>query len=206
MTFVYIHGYGSTGQAFKAQLLRQMFPSCRLESPTIDYNRLSPYEVYRQLQAIVGNEHPDLILGSSTGGYYALCCTRFFAGPVWCVNPVRDIQATIQQLLPQASPIGENPSPVADAKNSNQTLFQQRLEEYGAFDREIFQQLAPRKGQLHFALSTDDELLGDHGPLLGLFPNYGSVVWKEDCGHRFLRFEELKDAITESLVSHASCR
>ena len=63
----------------------------------------------------------------------------------------------------------------------------------------LFQQLKPRDRQLNFALSTDDELLGDHRPLLDMFPNYGSVVWKDHCGHRFFRFEEMKEPITKSL-------
>ena len=181
-TLMYIHGYGSTGNAVKAQQLHAMFPDARLVAPTFDYDTLTPQEVYRRLQSIVADEKPRLILGSSTGGYYALCCTHFFDGPIWCVNPVRDIVDTIERHLAQG---GDN--------------IAQRLSEYKTFDQQVFQQLKPRDGQLHFALSTDDELLGDHRPLLAMFPNYGSVVWKDRCGHRFFRFEELKEAITNTL-------
>ena len=81
-TMMYIHGYGSTGQATKAQLLQAMFPDARLVSPTFDYNTLRPQEVFHQLQEIVANEKPDLILGSSMGGYYALCTITFYHGTV----------------------------------------------------------------------------------------------------------------------------
>jgi predicted esterase YcpF (UPF0227 family) len=179
---MYIHGYGSTGKAVKAQQLQAMFPDMRLVSPTFDYDSLTPQEVYRQLQKLVIKEQPTLIVGSSTGGYYALCCTNFFDGTVWCVNPVHNIVGTIERHLAQS---GHNIS--------------QRLADYKKFDHEVFQQLKPRDGQLHFALSTDDELLGDHRPLLDMFPNYGTVVWKDHCGHRFFRFDELKEPITKSL-------
>ena len=181
-TLMYIHGYGSTGQAFKAQQLHEMFPDARLLSPTFDYDRTSPQEIFGHLKEIVSAEHPNLIVGSSTGGYYALCATLFYDGPVWCVNPVRDIVTTIERHLAHE---GDN--------------IAQRLSEYKTFDQQVFQQLKPRDGQLHFALSTDDELLGDHHPLLTMFPNYGSVVWKDHCGHRFFRFDELKEPITKSL-------
>lgn len=181
-TLMYIHGYGSTGSATKAQLLHAMFPNARLVSPTFDYDHLPPQEVYRQLQEIIADEKPRLILGSSTGGYYALCCTQFYDGTVWCVNPVRDIVTTIERHLTH--------------EDNN---IAQQLAAYKEFDQQVFQQLKPRDGQLHFALSTDDELLGDHHPLLDLFPNYSSVVWKDHCGHRFFRFDELKESITESL-------
>ena len=186
---MYIHGYGSTGNAVKAQQLQAMFPEARLVAPTFDYDRTPPQQVFDHLKEIVTSEHPDLIVGSSTGGFYALCCTLFYDGTIWCVNPVRNIVATIERHLAHE---GDN--------------IAQQLAAYKEFDRQVFQQLNPRKGQLHFALSTDDELLGDHHPLLTMFPNYGSVVWKDHCGHRFFRFEELKEPIKESLESPVSHR
>ena len=188
-TLMYIHGYGSTGNAVKAQQLQSMFPDARLVAPTFDYDRTPPQQVFDHIKEIVTSEHPNLIVGSSTGGYYALCTTQFYDGSVWCVNPVRDIVATIERHLAQG---GDN--------------IAQQLSEYKIFDRQVFQQLKPHDGQLHFALSTDDELLGNHRPLLTMFPNYGSVVWKDRCGHRFFRFEELKEAITKSLGLSASSR
>ena len=198
-TMMYIHGYGSTGNATKAQLLQAMFPDARLVSPTFDYNTLRPQEVYNQLQEIVANEKPDLILGSSMGGYYALCTTAFYHGTVWCVNPVRDILATIRRLMTENLPDAPELKSIVTARQQGQALLAQLLSEYEMFDRDLFQQLKPLDGQLHFALSTDDELLGDHHPLLDRFPNYGTVVWKDHCGHRFFRFDELKKPITKSL-------
>lgn len=188
-TFLYIHGYGSTGQAMKAQLLREMFPEARVLSPTLDYDHVPPHELFRSLREIISTEQPDLIIGSSMGGYYALCCTQFYRGPVWCVNPVRDILDTLTRIL--SGELRETPEA------------QFMLREYGRFDREVFRQLHPADGQLHFALSTDDELLGDHRPLLNLFPNHGTVIWKDHCGHRFLRFSELKEPLREAGVTKA---
>ena len=189
-SMMYIHGYGSNGEAFKAKELQAMFPDALLVAPTFDYDCLSPNEVYAQLHTLITDCRPDFLVGSSLGGYFALCCTSFFRHPVWCVNPVRDVLAAIS-LLPAAG---------AD------DLMEVRMREYEVFDREVFRRLAPYDGQLHFALSSDDELLGDHRPLLSLFPNYGSVVWKAQCGHRFLRFAELKEEIRVSLLSPESLR
>lgn len=185
-TLMYIHGYGSTGRAMKAQLMQEMFPADTLVAPTFDYARQSPYEVLRQLRDIIDRQQPALILGSSTGGYFALCCTAFYDGPVWCLNPVRDIFGTLRRLAPSLP------------EHEAATLFL-RQQDYETFDRDIFQCLAPRDGQLHFALSTDDELLGDHAPLLLRYPNHGPVVWKEHCGHRFFRFAELQAPLAASL-------
>lgn len=178
---LYIHGYGSTGNAMKAQKLQAMFPEAQVVAPTLDYDHLSPYDILQRLKETVATEQPAFILGSSTGGYYALCCTQFYDGPVWCVNPVRDIFNTLTRIVP--AQLRERPEA------------QVLLREYERFDREVFQRLHPADGQLHFALSTDDELLGDHRPLLELFPNHGTVVWKDHCGHRFYRFEELCECL-----------
>lgn len=187
---LYIHGYGSTGNAHKAKELAAMFPDRTLVAPTFDYNHLDPGEVFRQLREIITREQPDLIVGSSTGGYYALCCTLFYDGPVWCINPVRDVLNTLRHVV---QPL------LASGRKETQAIIDQRMEEYAQFDREVFQQLHPRDGQLHFALSTDDEVLGSHQPLLSRFPNYGSVVWKDHCGHRFFRFDELQADLQASL-------
>lgn len=184
---MYIHGYGSTGKAMKAQLMQEMFPSCTLLAPTFDYARQSPQKVLQELHHIIDSEQPSLILGSSTGGYFALCCAHFYNGPLWCLNPVRDIFETMRRLAPSL------------AKAEAETL-SQRMRDYETFDKEVFQTVHPKDGQLHFALSTDDELLGDHSPLLSRYPNHGKVIWKDNCGHRFLRFTELKESLSESIA------
>ena len=180
MTIMYIHGYGSDGNALKGKMLRAMLPAHRVVSPTFDYDRMTPQAVQALVRKTVEEEGVKMLVGSSFGGYHALCATQFFHGPVWAVNPVSDVEETIRRV-------------VTDADGS-------RLAVYHAFDREVFRrQVAlnqsgrwPEETPLHFALSTDDELLGDHTGLLTLFPRHRQVVWKEDCGHRFLRFKELE--------------
>lgn len=183
-TLMYIHGYGSTGAATKAQLLRRMFPQYEVVSPTLDYDHVSPYRLQEQIRQLVDKHNIGLIVGSSFGGYQTLSATKFFEGPVWAVNPVREVIPTIQRVILNHTMSGD--------------AFE-LLEEYKKFDAEVFRQLSAREGQLHFALSTDDELLGDHKPLLTMFPHYAQVVWKDQSGHRFFRFEELKDYIARTI-------
>lgn len=186
MSILFIHGYGATSNATKAQILRDMFPREHVTAPTIDYDRLPPQAVHSLLRDIVSQESPRLILGSSMGGYHAICCTLFYRGPVWCVNPVGDIAAAMALLPPPAGGgRGEQYAAMAAA--------------YRDFDREVFARTVPAAGQLCFALSSDDELLGDHTPLLSRFPDHGTVVWKAHCGHHFRRFRELKPLLAQAL-------
>ena len=193
MNILYIHGYGSDGNATKGQLLRQMLPGHHVVSPTFDYDHLTPQQIQEQIKQTVEAEDVRMMVGSSFGGYHALCATAFFHGPVWTVNPVHQVVETIRRVAAKGAEDEEA-----------------RLMLYGMFDREVFLRQAsinqagrwPADTPLHFALSTDDELLGDHTVLTRLFPNHGKVVWKDRCGHHFLRFGELADEIRASLPAN----
>lgn len=192
MTIMYIHGYGSNGNATKGQLLRKMFPECFVVSPTFDYDHKTPWQIQEQIRLTVENEKVSVIVGSSFGGYQTLCATAFFHGLIWVVNPVHEVVPTIRRVILQqgAGKAGE--------------VF---VDMYKEFDSKVFRprwQLNkngkwPVDTPLNFALSTDDELLGDHHPLLDLFPRHDQVVWKDNCGHRFFRFEELAGVMSETM-------
>ncbi len=170
-TIMYIHGYGSNGNATKGQLLRKMVPQCRVVSPTFDYDRRTPWQIQEQIRQTVEQEEVRMIVGSSFGGYHSLCATAFFRGPVWAVNPVHEVVPTIRRVILKA---GGDPA-----------AGQQFIDMYSDIDERVLQQQArlngsgrwPAETPLHFALSTDDELLGDHHPLLDLFPCHREGVW-----------------------------
>lgn len=189
-SILYIHGYGSSGNAVKAQQLREMFPSVKVVSPTFEYNDWLPEKVQQTIREVVESENVGMLFGSSFGGYHAICATAFFDGPVWCINPVHEIEDTIQRIVKPR---------VLETSPERENDVEKYLKAYKKFDKEVFRNLPRREGQLHFALSTDDEVLGDHHSLLEMFPHYAKVVWKDDNKHRFLRLLELKDDLAESL-------
>lgn len=218
-TILYIHGYNSNGNALKCRLLRSMFPSHRVLGPTLDYDHDDPDTVLEKLRVIIESEVVDMIVGSSFGGYFALCCTRFFNGPVWVINPVRDMMLTLDLLRPGIL-AGQSWEEAGSGQRRRRVLFRKslllilidrmrlrrrirqydkRVEEYRIFDHEVFQCLHPHKECLNMALSLDDDLLGDHKPLLDRFPDHNKVVWMDQCGHHFSRFKELENDISETL-------
>lgn len=194
MTILYIHGYGSNGNATKGQLLRNMLPEHRVVSPTFDYDHRTPEQIQEQIRKAIEEEEVRMIVGSSFGGYQTLCATAFFHGPVWAINPVHDVESTIRRVIMNQE----------RRETDEEKAF---LKNYIQFDREVFlHQVSlnqsgrwPEDTPLHFALSTDDELLGDHSVLLEMFPHHKKVVWKDRSGHRFFRFEELSADIAASI-------
>ena len=196
---MYIHGYASTGNAKKAQILQQMFPECRLVSPTFDYNTLSPDEIQGVIRQLVEENDVNLMVGSSFGGYHALCATMFFEGPVWCINPVRDVVATISMLLNKGVDERFLAERTAGMQSAIPPHADTMIATYADFNRRVFDHLPRRNGQLNFFLSTDDEVLGSHLPLLDLFPNTNRVVWRDNAGHGFTFFSQMHDEIAATL-------
>lgn len=200
MTIMYIHGYGSNGNATKGQLLRTMLPQCRVVSPTFDYLHCTPWQIQKQIHDYVKEEDVSMLVGSSFGGYHALCATALFRGPVWAVNPVHDVVSTIGRVI------------INSLSSQGSHLDMDLLDVYSDFNDKVFCSQSklnqsgrwPADTQLNFALSTDDELLGDHQPLLDLFPHHDKVVWKDHCGHRFFRFDELQADIEQSFGAKAA--
>lgn len=194
MNILYIHGYGSTGNATKGRLLRKMLPDHKVVSPTFDYDHSTPWQIQNQIRQAINDNDIKMIVGSSFGGYHTLCATTFFHGIIWVINPVHDVAATIHRAI-----LGNSPS----KKESQDPMDTQYLDIYCDFNEKVFLRQSrlnqegkwPDDTPLNFALSSDDELLGDHKPLLDLFPYHNKVVWKDDSGHRFYRFEELKDSL-----------
>lgn len=180
-TILYVHGYGSTGDAWKAQVLRHQFPTVRVVSPTVKYDESSPYAILDQLERVIEAECPDVLVGSSMGGYFSMCLIPRFEGRVWCVNPVRDVLSMVRRVVDPLRSSGD-----VDTRQKAE----QMMQSYASFDREVFRSVNPADGQLNFFLSKDDELLGSHEGLLRLFPNHGRVVWRDEGGHHYTKFEE----------------
>ena len=111
------------------------------------------------------------------------------------VNPVHDVVSTIRRIFINSLSFQGSHFDIdlLDVYSDfNQKIFccQSKLNQSGRW---------PADTPLNFALSTDDELLGDHHPLLDLFPHHDKVVWKDNSGHVFLKFEELQADIEQSL-------
>ncbi|MBR1792690.1 MAG: hypothetical protein IJ764_03530 [Bacteroidales bacterium] len=187
-TLMYIHGYGSGSNALKCQQLRKMFPDYNVVAPDFDYDSMCPDDIQNHIRQSVIQHHVRLIVGSSLGGYHALCATAFFDGIVWCVNPVCHVTERLPIVMERV--VANHPELRRQAE--------QMQAFYADFDRRVFQQLPQRQGQLYFALSTDDEVLGSHSSIVSKFP-YASVHWRDHAAHRFTPFPELKSLMLQSL-------
>lgn len=68
-TILYVHGFGSSGASGTVMMLRQMlYPhGVKVIAPDLP---VKPLEAITLLQDLVEKENPDLIIGTSMGGFY----------------------------------------------------------------------------------------------------------------------------------------
>ena len=79
---IYFHGLESSQGGIKVQFLDQEVDF--LEAPTMDYTKEGIFEEWLDY---VKNEEPDLLIGSSMGGYFAMALATHTGIPVLVFNP-----------------------------------------------------------------------------------------------------------------------
>lgn len=183
-SLLYLHGYNSNGNAFKARQLHAMFPEYGFVSPDFHYETTAPRDVLRQMVEIVEAHDIRLVVGSSTGGYYGLSLLSEVQVPVLAVNPVTDFPELFRRMAAR----GEAPFFCDPVRR-----------QYVDFQENVFEKIPLPNPNANLALALDDEVLGSHEPTRRRFAHCGKVMELDHCGHHFTRFGELKPFI-ESIL------
>ena len=66
-SILYIHGFNSAGNAWKAMKLIEYFPDYQIVSPTLDYCTQSPDALIAQLKHEIDTHDIKMIVGTSLG-------------------------------------------------------------------------------------------------------------------------------------------
>lgn len=78
---IYLHGFGSSGQSQTVSYLRKLMPDCVVIAPDIP---VDPKTALPFLRSLCEAEKPDLVIGTSMGGMYAMQMLDYRR---ICVNP-----------------------------------------------------------------------------------------------------------------------
>ena len=97
---VYLHGFASSSQSEKALLVRDYFqqhlPQHRLSVPDLPY---TPAEAWQELQLLCVQQPPQLIIGSSLGGFLATALAEQYGCRAVLINPAVRPHLLLQQHL-----------------------------------------------------------------------------------------------------------
>ena len=89
---LYVHGFASSGASGTAKSLRNLLPNAEVISPDLP---LSPLKAMELLLNICDTQKPDLIIGTTMGGFYA---EQLYGFNRILVNPAFQIGETLKAL------------------------------------------------------------------------------------------------------------
>lgn len=173
---MYIHGFRSGANGSKRGQLQEHFEGrYRVIAPEVDAD---PEKSLAILNEVIAHEKPEIIVGTSLGGWMTLMCDSGYAQLV-VVNPSPFPQQTLAKWVGQELPY------FCERLDGRQTytLTEEVLNKYAAYD--IERNVREKAGRLHALCSDCDELIGDiHIRTLRclLPPNRLTIV--DDFGHR----------------------
>jgi len=176
---IYLHGFGSNGNAFKARLLKRIYPGINIFSPDLS---IEPKKAITFLEKYISGQcqnSPFLIVGSSLGGFYALHLHVRFNIPAVLLNPTVQPVADLKRRIKNDS--GFDPQVLIGWNDA----YLDEFSDYYHDPNEI------RKDKLTVCLNRDDELL-DYRIAENYFqPSGCKIILNDKGGHVFLNFTEI---------------
>ena len=181
INILYIHGFNSAGRGHKSQVLQRHFPDCHIIAPTFNYYK-HPELIFKQIDDVITSEAINMVVGTSLGGFCALYASMKHRLHAVVINPAVNIAEVSHRLVGrQENFVTHEVHEFSEADAS----------QYTDFAVQAFDGLKADGSLLHFALSTDDELLGDHHDLEARFPSCHDFNYFDGQGHRFDHVELL---------------
>lgn len=173
---MYLHGFMSGANGSKHSQLQMMFKErYRVIVPELDAD---PDRSLNIINKIIADEPPEIIIGTSLGGWMAITCDSGNADIV-VVNPVTLPEIQLKRW------VGEEQKYFCERLDGVQTytLSDETLSKYNKYSE--LNDITRKRDRLHALCSTADEVLGtSHVEMLkGLIPQSRLVI-VDDFGHR----------------------
>lgn len=167
---LYVHGFGSSGNSNKAQILRKSFPGVHVEAPDLP---LEPNAVISKLKKIItGQNRPILIIGSSLGGFYATYIASRFDLRNILINPSVEPWLTL--------PENDNSYPEKYIEQLKEIDKKQKKSELNTVLTTVF--LAKNDERLDYKLAKKKY-------------KYAEVILRSSGGHQYINFKDDIDYI-----------
>jgi predicted esterase YcpF (UPF0227 family) len=178
-----IHGFGSNGNNSKAKWLQSVFGEERVLSPDLEFSPLDNLEYLRDL---CSEKRPELIVGSSLGGFFSYCLCADFDIPCMILNPA------LLPFLSLQDRIGSNTNPI-NGKSVTVTCTQ--LRQLAELFHRYWMRTKPEF--VNIFVCKDDELI-PHKHLTRKFrPFVNQYVEFPKGTHRFRELDRLTPYVKE---------
>ena len=173
---MYLHGFMSGANGSKQRQLQKLFKGrYRVIAPELDADPDHSLDV---INKTIKAEKPEIIIGTSLGGWMALTCDSGDAAIV-VVNPVISPQNQLSHWA------GEEHTYFCKRLDGVQTyiLTQETLDKYTRYD--VLKDIATNTDRIYALCSTADELLGSsHAEILKSHLPSQQLIIVDDFGHQ----------------------
>ncbi len=100
---LFIHGFGSSGHSFKAELVKKRFKDQGVLSPSLSYVPDLAIDTLREIIELFLKRGEDVyLMGSSLGGFYATYLSDLYGLKSVLINPAVNAPKTLTRAIPQA--------------------------------------------------------------------------------------------------------
>lgn len=184
ITIIYIHGFGSIGDSYKGQLLKDNFSNFDVLSPTFSYDTK---KAVSEIKSLIEKENNLILVGTSLGGFYADYFNTFYSIPAVIINP-------LIEPLGVENYIGEN----INYYTKEKFIFTRESFNYLLKlkkDKEENSNYLNRISKPIVLLAEDDNLL-DYKFAVSSFKNLDVRVFPSG-GHRFTNSKEIIRAVSD---------
>lgn len=177
---LYIHGFGSSGESYKAKALKEHFKDSGFICPSLSY---VPKLAIQTLEEIIQTyqKYEDIyLMGSSLGGFYSIYLANKYKLPAVLINPAVNPRETLKEF-------GLKTNYYDHSKFECTKEHLDSLKEY---------EIDNIQDHLYFLLSKKGDEVLDYKEAMDMFKNSKSII--EDGGdHTFDDIEKHVDEIKE---------
>ena len=100
---LYIHGFGSSGESFKAKLVKEYFKKEGILAPSLSYIPDLAIGTLKDIIEFFKNKKERVFLmGSSLGGFYAMYLSEIYSLKAVLINPAVNAPETLKKAIPKA--------------------------------------------------------------------------------------------------------
>ncbi len=182
---IYIHGFSSSENSVKGQILKNYFAGKeKVLTPGLPEE---PNKTIKILEELIDNSKGEnvMLIGSSLGGFYALAMhSKYENLKTVLINPAL---FPWEQLKPY---VGMNIS------KSNGQSFEWKAEYLEQLRKQNDDIGDKKSDKIMLLLAKDDELI-DYKNTMSLLGKTGELIVLENAGHQFSRFDEVLENIYE---------